>query len=226
MTFYKCVSCILLPVCVCQPSKQSPKMSRVWRMSFKSDDERERERVMFLLCVAGSLSRACQFSRSADWKIIMKICSLFRQRCSHMYVINRDSVLISLARSLVDRWISSDARHGIALVRTKAVYVYLVEMYILHSRCYAFLFLIYRRVYYIIAAAVIVIAFCKQMGLLFLLSLTVVAALRSSSNTLVRVRSMMCVCVESAVLFFSFIPRKLDISLMSRIDTCRDHLSR
>ena len=135
MTFYKCVSCILLPVCVCvcvcQPVKQSPKMSRVWRMSFKSDGNRER--VMFLFSVDGSLSRACPFSRSSDWKIIMKICSfrrsLLRQRCSHMYVIHRDSVLISLARSLVDRWISSDARHGIVLGRTKAVYIYI------SSRC-------------------------------------------------------------------------------------------
>ena len=186
---------------------------------------RERESCFSPLS-SGLFSRACPFSRSSAWKIIMKICSLFRPAMS-AYVCNQSRLCSHLARSLVDRWISSDARHGIVLVRTKAVYVYiyLVELYILHSRCYAFLFLIYQRVYYIIV--VVVIAFCKQMGLLFLPSLAAVAALRFVIQyTCARSIDSVCVCVESAASFFSFIPRKLGISLMSRIDTCRDHLSR
>lgn len=122
--------------CQCS-SVNRRKMSRVWRMSFKADDKR----VMFLFSVVtGSFSRACPFSRSSDWKIRMKICSLFRQRCSHMYVINRDSVLISLARRSIDGFQVMPDMASCSYEPKPHIYTYIVEMYILHSRCYAFLF--------------------------------------------------------------------------------------
>ena len=56
-----------------------------------------------------------------------------------------------------------------------------------------FSFLIYQRVYYIIV--IVVIAFCKQMGLLFLLSLAVVAA----QYTCARSIDGVCVCGISGI---------------------------